>query len=283
MDITQTRTTLSHEKQRSESKSPSAEPTKKIQRISSPEALEDIGSDEKLQRDMEIADAVNSIDRFQQRQTVVTSKDTNAGGGLNLAIKRAKPNLADPSSPTDKNDKKRTDKKVKEKRSHSKQNNLTGQIAIATDQGHEQPLSKLGTLGHHTQTVSTPKTKQRTKSKCIDSQTSPEDLLNTFQNRKLAPAEWEKFADQLLKRGVQRVADDIRGNPQPILERDAAFEPPQGFSGESSAEESSVRRSSRQTKNKEPKRFGHPIKHSIKEISENLTGGTTQDGTSGIP
>ena len=26
-------------------------------------------------------------------------------------------------------------------------------------------------------------------------------------------------------------------------------------------------------KNKEPKRFGDPIKHSIKEISENLTGG----------
>ena len=77
----------------------------------------------------------------------------------------------------------------------------------------------------------------------------------------------------MLKRGVQRVADDIRGNPQPFSERDAAFEPPQRFSDESSAEESNVRRCSRQTKNKEPKRFGDPIKHSIKEISENLTGG----------
>ena len=185
-DIAQTRTTLSHEKQRSESKSPSA---KKFQRISSPEALEDIGSDEELQRDMDIADAVNPIDRFQQSQTVVTSKDTNAGGGLNLAIKRAKPNLAGPSSTADESDKKRTDKNVKEKRIQSKQNNLTGQTAIATDQGQEQSTSKLGTLGHNTQTSSTPKTKQRTKLKCIDSQTPPEDILDTFQNQNLSPAE----------------------------------------------------------------------------------------------
>ena len=61
------------------------------------ELLEDIGSEEQLQRDMEIADAMNPIDRFQQNQTVVTSKDTEAGGGLNLAIKRAKTNLAGPS------------------------------------------------------------------------------------------------------------------------------------------------------------------------------------------
>ena len=88
----------------------------------------------------------------------------------------------------------------------------------------------------------------------------------------MAPSDWEKFADQLISRGVQRVADDIRGNPQQTSEKDTTFEPPQGFSDESSAEESSVRRSSRQTKNKEPKGFGDPIKHSIEEISENLTG-----------
>ena len=109
--------------------------------------------------------------------------------------------------------------------------------------------------------------------KCIDSQTPPEDIIDTFQNRNSAPSDWEKYADQLLKRGVQRVADDIRGNPQQILEKNTTFEPPQGFSVESSAEESSITRSSRQTKNKEPKRFGDPIKYSNKEISENLTGG----------
>ena len=75
------------------------------------------------------------------------------------------------------------------------------------------------------------------------------------------------------EKGVQRVAEDLRGNFQPVSERDTAFEPPQGVSDNSSAEESGVRRSSRQTKNKEPKRFGDPIKHSIKEISEELSGG----------
>ena len=82
-----------------------------------------------------------------------------------------------------------------------------------------------------------------------------------------------KICRPVTKTWGQRVADDIKGNSQPISEKDTAFEPPQGFFDESSAEESSVRRSFRQTKNKEPKRFGDPIKHSIKEITENLTGG----------
>ena len=131
--------------------------------------------------------------------------------------------MAGPSSPADESDKKRTDKKAKEKKTPSNQHNLTGQTATAADPGQDQSTSKLGKLGHNTQTSSTPKTKQRTKFKCIDSQTSPEDVLDTFQNRNLASSEWEKFADQLLKRGVQRVADDIRGNSQPISERDTAF------------------------------------------------------------
>ena len=216
-DIAQTRASLTHEKQRSESKSPSAEPTKKFQRISSPEVLEDIGSDEDLQRTMERADSVNPVDRFQQSQTVVTSKDTKAGGGLNLAIKRAKPNLAGPSLSagqklSDESARKKTDKKTKEKRTQSKQNILTGQTAIATDQSQEQSTSNSGTLDHDTHASSTPKTKQKTKLKFIDSQTCPEDKLDTFQNQNLAPAEWENFADQLLKRGVQRVANDLRGN-----------------------------------------------------------------------
>ena len=112
-----------------------------------------------------------------------------------------------------------------------------------------------------------------TKLKIIESQQCPEDILDTFQNRNLAPANWENFADQLLKRGVQIVANDLRGSVQPVSEKDTAFESPQGVSDESSAEESGVRRSSRQTKNKEPKRFGDPTKHSNKEVSEDLSGG----------
>ena len=59
--------------------------------------LEDIVSDEELQRAMEMADSVNPVDRFQQSQTVLASEDTDPGGGLNLAIKRAKPNMVGPS------------------------------------------------------------------------------------------------------------------------------------------------------------------------------------------
>ena len=120
---------------------------------------------------------------------------------------------------------------------------------------------------------STPKNKQKAKLKKIDPETRPEDILDTFQNRNLAPAEWENFADQLLKRGIQKVADDFRGHVQPASEQETRFEPPQGVSDDSSAEESGVPRSSRQTKSKEPKQFGDPVKHSIKEVSEELSEG----------
>ena len=119
---------------------------------------------------------------------------------------------------------------------------------------------------------STSKIRQKAKLKPIDSQTCPEDVIDTFQNRNLAPADWQNLADQLLKRGFQKVADNLRGNFQPASERGTLFEPPQGVSDDSSAEDSGVRRSSRQTKNKEPKRFGDPVKHSIKEVSEELSG-----------
>ena len=212
-DIAQSKTVLTQESQRSASKSPSAEPTTKFKRISSPELLEDVGSDEELQRDMKVADAMIPIDRFQKGQTVVTSKDTEAGGGLNLAIKRAKPNLAGPSSTTEESDKQKTEKKVKEKKNQSKQQQGTSKTATATDPEQEQSTSKSGKLDHKTQSSSTPKSKQRPKLKCIDTQTPPEDIIETFHNRNLAPSEWERYADQLLKRGVQRVADEIRENP----------------------------------------------------------------------
>ena len=274
-DIAQAKTFLSQEKTRSES---TAEPDKKFQRISSPEILEDIESDEELRRAVGIADFVNPVDRFQQSQTVITSKDTEAGGGLNLAIKRAKPNTAGPSSiPGPKTQEeialKKCEKKTKGKKPDYKPGKLLKQTAITVDQGNEQSTSTLDTSNKDVHASSSPKTKQKAKLKTIDSQTRPEDILDTFQNRNLAPAEWENIADQLLKRGVQKVAYDLRGNVQPASERDTIFEPPQGVSDDSSAEESGVRRSSRQTKNKDPKRFGDPVKNSIKEVSEELSGG----------
>ena len=248
------------------------EPTKQFKRISSPELLEELGSEDELQGEMEIADAMNPTERFQKSQTIVTSKDTEAGGGLNLAVKRAKPNLAGPKSTIEENNTNKPEKSGKEKKGRNKQQQGTSETATAANLEQEQSTSKPERVDTKTQSSSTPKAKQRPKLKCIDSHTPLEDIVDTFHNRNLAPSEWEKYADQLLKRGVQRVADEIRGNPQQSSEMDTNFEPPQGFSDESSTEESGIRRSSRQTKNKEPKRFGDPIKHSIEEISENLTG-----------
>ena len=45
--------------------------------------------------------------------------------------------------------------------------------------------------------------------------TKPEDILDTFQNRSLAPVEWETLADQVLREGVQKVTDELRGGNQP--------------------------------------------------------------------
>ena len=60
-----------------------------------------------------------------------------------------------------------------------------------------------------------------------------------------------------------------RGQPQ----RECPASIRKGVSDDSSAEGSGVRRNSRQTMSKEPKRFGDPVKHSIKEVSEELSGG----------
>ena len=163
---------------------------------------------------MELADFMSPVDRFQQSQTVITSKD---GGGLNLAIKRAKPNTAGPSSiPGPKTQEeaaiKKSEKKTKGKKQGDKPETSPKQTATAVDQSNEQSTSILDTSNKDVQSSSTPKNKQKAQLKKIDSETRPEDILDTFQNRNLAPAEWESFADQLLKRGVQKVADDLRGH-----------------------------------------------------------------------
>ena len=168
---------------------------------------------------------------------------------------------------------KKCEKKTKGKKSDEKHGKMPRQTAIAVDQGNEQSTPTLDTSNKDVHASSNPKTKQKAKLKKIDSQTHPEDILDTFQNRNLAPAVWENLADQLLKRWVQKIADDLRGNFQPVSEKDTIFEPPHGVSDDSSAEESGVRRCSRQTKSKDPKQFGDPVKQSIKEVSEELSGG----------
>ena len=83
----------------------------------------------------------------------------------------------------------------------------------------------------------------------------------------------EKFCEPTSQEGGSKGADDLRAHVQSASKRNTKFEPPQGVSDYSSAEELGVRRSSRQNKSTEPERFGDPVKHSIKEVSEGLTGG----------
>ena len=155
---------------------------------------------------MELADFVNPANWFQQNQTVITSKDTEAGGGLNLTIKRAKPNSVGPSSmPGPKTQEevalKKSEKKTKGKKPDNKPEKSPKKTATAVDQSNEQSTSTLDTSNKDVQSSSTPKNKQKVKLKKTDSETRPEEILDTFQNQNLAPAELENFADQFLKRG----------------------------------------------------------------------------------
>ena len=79
--------------QKEKAKSPLEEPKSKHQKKDD-ELLEDTISDEE---DWNIS-REQAKDLFQDSETVVTSRDTPVGGGLNLAIKRAKPNLGGPKS-----------------------------------------------------------------------------------------------------------------------------------------------------------------------------------------
>ena len=88
------------------------------------------------------------------------------------------------------------------------------------------------------------------KLKKVEVSTKPEDILDTLQNENLAPADWENLTNQILKRGVQKVADELREKNQSVDERDDKFEPPQGASDDSSVEEAGFQRSSRQNKSK---------------------------------
>ena len=79
-DIAEAEISLQPEPTQGSSKSSSAEPRKKLQKISSPEKLQESDSDEELQRQAQQADFSYPKERFQQSTTIVTSKDTEAGG-----------------------------------------------------------------------------------------------------------------------------------------------------------------------------------------------------------
>ena len=83
-------------------RSPTGEEPKKKQQKQSQrksgeqEEFEDSGSDDDLLLQQRTLDPLEAKNKFQDSPTVVTSKDILQGGGLNLAVQRAKPNMAGP-------------------------------------------------------------------------------------------------------------------------------------------------------------------------------------------
>ena len=83
----------------------------------------------------------------------------------------------------------------------------------------------------------------------------------------MTPEEWDKLADQVLTRGIQKTAEEFLNTKELTPEElsTGVTRSPPGFSDETRVEEedmtgSKVRRSKRSNKNQRPKRLGSPIK-----------------------
>ena len=163
---------------------------------------------------MEQVDSANPIERFQQIQTLVTSKDTEAEG-LTLAIKKANPNTGGPSSSSGPKMQEEVALKKTKKKSKNKKD---------TDEGKSETTERQSATAkktdRDTQLSTTPRKQQKLKKVDMSFNYEDKDIEDTFQNRKLAPAEWEIMANQVLKSGVQKVADELRGKNLSVGERD---------------------------------------------------------------
>ena len=201
-------------------------------------------------------DPVEAQRKFQDSPTVVTSKDILQGGGLNLAVKRAKPSMAGPFTKPSKI-------KGGGGTKDSKQANLKNKCAAAADEG-QQPQACSSNSAVVPKSTSTPHSTKTGKNKEISRNKSPETILDTFNSKDLTAADWNRLADQVLERGVQRTAADILHSKKNAGDDEDSNNPP-GFSDESEEEETSVRKSGRSKKG--PSRYGDPIKHSVKSIS----------------
>ena len=76
--------------------------------------------------------------------------------------------------------------------------------------------------------------------------------------------EWENITNQVLTRGVQNEAETLLNQQAESVDNNTAV-----FADESDKDEdtTTVRPSSRQTKNQGPKRYGSPVSHSVNLIS----------------
>ena len=84
---------------------------------------------------------------------------------------------------------------------------------------------------------------------------TPDDkILKTFQSKDLTTKDWNKLADQVRKRGVQKAAEETLKSSNEEEEHNTLI--PMGFSDESGDGEPQVRRSDRSTTSKGPARYG---------------------------
>ncbi|XP_063713803.1 uncharacterized protein LOC134841699 [Symsagittifera roscoffensis] len=134
-------------------------------------------------------------DDLRKSEQALTKQTRNLWGreGLNLAIKRAKPNTGGPSlSSGPKTQEEVALKKTERKSKTKKDANKEKAKSISS-----QPAAAV-TTDNNTQSSSTPRHKQKTKLNKVGMSTKPEDILDTFQNTNLAPAECENLADQVI-------------------------------------------------------------------------------------
>ena len=240
-------------------RSPTGEEPKKKQQKQSQRQSDDqeddenSGSEEDILLEQRSIDPVEAQRKFQDNPTVVTSKDILQGGGLNLAVKRAKPNMAGPFTKTSKSKGCTSEK--------TRPTNLQSKCAATAVE--EEPQACSSNSAGAPKSTSTPHISTKSRKK-ISRNTSLNTILDTFNSKDLTAADWNRLADQVLERGVQRTAADILHSKEIVEEREECNNPP-GFSDESEVEETSVRKSGRSKRG--PTRYGNPIKHSVRSIS----------------
>ena len=139
------------------------------------------------------------------------------------------------------------------------------------DKAQEATLSRDNDLDISPETVetglpstSTPK-EFLNESKEITRHTPDDKIMGTFQSRDFTTKDWNKLADHVLTKGVQKAAEEILKSSN--AEEEIHINDPPGFLDESGNGESTVRRSDRSTKNKRPNRYGNPYKHSVKLVT----------------
>ena len=149
------------------------------------EEVEDNWSDDELLSQQLILDPEEARNKFQDSPTVFTSKDTMQGGGLNLAVKRAKPNNAGPfTKPT----KIKWGGGSKDKTQPIQKTARNKSAATAAEENQPSPACSSSSAVVPLST-SSPQNNTIAKPKEISRHTSPETILDTFNSKDLTPAD----------------------------------------------------------------------------------------------